>query len=148
MIQNNILKYFFARNKLFIGGNWKSNNTLKDSVAIVSNTINGLKYNPDKVGNIIPYSDVVISPINLHISAVQKALNHPNVKISAQNSSNYNFGAYTGEVSPKHLKDAGLDWVILGHSERRTIIKETDELIVSKTKLALDNGLKVVYCFG
>ena len=52
--------------------------------------------------------DVIISPINLHIPAIQKVLNHPNVKIAGQNASNYNFGAYTGEVSSKHLKDIGL----------------------------------------
>ena len=67
--------------------------------------------------------DVIIAPIYLHIAAVQQTLKHPHVKISAQNASNYNFGAYTGEVSPKHLKDTGLEWVILGHSERRTIIR-------------------------
>lgn len=72
--------------------------------------------NSDKV-------DVVIAPIYLHITSVQKALNHPGVKIAAQNCSNYGMGAYTGEISSKHLKDIGLEWVILGHSERRTIIK-------------------------
>lgn len=92
--------------------------------------------------------DVVIAPISLHISTVQQLNTNPNVKIAAQNSSNYGYGAYTGEISPKHLKDAGLEWVILGHSERRTIFKETDDLIVSKTKLALDTGLKVIFCFG
>ena len=69
---------------------------MQDSVAIVNNTINALKYNPNKVGNFSSYLDVIISPVTLHIPAIQKALNHPNVKISAQNSSNYNFGAYTG----------------------------------------------------
>lgn len=67
----------------------------------MNNTINNLKYDPNKV-------DVVIAPINLHIPAVQAALKHPNVKVAAQNSSNYGFSAYTGEVSAKHLKDAGL----------------------------------------
>lgn len=141
MFRTFLSKAFTGRNKILIGGNWKSNNTLKESVALVNNTINNLKYDAKKV-------DVVIAPINLHIPAVQGALNHPDVKVAAQNASNYGFGAYTGEVSSKHIKDAGLDWVILGHSERRTLIKEDDQLIVSKTKLALENGLKVIYCFG
>lgn len=68
--------------------------------------------------------------------------------MAAQNASNYGQGAYTGEISPKHLKDVGLEWVILGHSERRTLFGEKDDLIVSKTKLALESGLKVIYCFG
>lgn len=108
---------------------------------MVNNTINNLKFDPAKV-------DVIIAPVNLHIQAVQNALKHGDVKVAAQNASNYGFGAYTGEVSSKHLKDFGLEWVILGHSERRTIIRENDELIVSKTKHAIDNGLKVIYCFG
>lgn len=110
---------FFARNKFIIGGNWKSNNTLQESIALVNNTINNLKFDSKLV-------DVVIAPVNLHIPAVQAALKHPDIKIAAQNASNYGFGAYTGEVSPKHLKDFGLEWVILGHSERRTIIREND----------------------
>ena len=69
-------------------------------------------------------------------------------KVAAQNASNSKFGAYTGETSPAHLKDIGLEWVILGHSERRTLFGENDALIVSKTKLALESGLKVIYCFG
>lgn len=141
MIRTFVTRNFFARNRILIGGNWKSNNSIQDSLALVNNTINNLKYDPAKV-------DVVIAPINLHITAVQKALNHPSVKVAAQNSSNFGYGAYTGEVSAKHLKDIGLEWVILGHSERRTIMKENDELIVSKTHLALENGLKVIYCFG
>lgn len=141
MICNFLSKSCFARNKILIGGNWKSNNTLNESLSLVNNTINTLAYDASKV-------DVVIAPINLHTLPVQKALTHPNVRIAAQNSSNYGFGAYTGEVSAKHLKDAGLEWVILGHSERRTLFKETDELIVSKTKHALEAGLKVIYCFG
>lgn len=96
----------------------------------------------------LPYSDVVIAPVSLHIPIVQQLNTNQDVKIAAQNSSNYGYGAYTGEISPKHLKDAGLEWVILGHSERRTILKETDDVIVSKTKLALENGLKVIFCFG
>lgn len=57
--------------------------------------------------------------------------------MAAQNASNYGLGAFTGEISSKHLKDIGVEWVILGHSERRTLLGETDSLIVSKTKLAL-----------
>lgn len=54
------------------------------------------------------YSDVVIAPVTLHIPIVQQLNTNQNVKIAAQNSSNYGYGAYTGEISPKHLKDAGL----------------------------------------
>ena len=72
--------------------------------------------------------DVIISPVFLHIPSIL-ALNGDRsfkYQVAAQNCSNFGFGAYTGEISSKHLKDVGLDWVILGHSERRTIIKEND----------------------
>jgi triosephosphate isomerase len=75
----------------------------------------------------------------LHIPSIL-ALNHDkshHYKVAAQNASNYGLGAFTGEISSKHLKDIGVEWVILGHSERRTLLGETDSLIVSKTKLAL-----------
>ena len=71
--------------------------------------------------------DVIIAPVFLHIPVVTQLSKNPNVKIASQNSSSYNYGAYTGEISPKHLKDFGLQWVILGHSERRTIFKENDD---------------------
>lgn len=64
-------------------------------------TINKLSYNHNNV-------DVVIAPVTLHIPIVQQLNTNQNVKIAAQNSSNYGYGAYTGEISPKHLKDAGL----------------------------------------
>lgn len=149
MLHTGTLRYLFARNKLFIGGNWKSNNTLEATKSLIANTINKLQYNPNNVGTKLTLIlDVIISPVFLHIPTAQTELKHPHVKIASQNASNYGYGAYTGEISPKHIKDIGLEWVILGHSERRTIIKENDELIVSKTKLALENGLKVIYCFG
>lgn len=93
---------------------------------------------------------MIIAPINLHIPQIL-ALNPGNklpYRVAAQNASNFAFGAYTGEVSSKHLKDIGLEWVILGHSERRTLFGEKDDLIVSKTKIAIETGLKVIYCFG
>ena len=138
-----LLRYSFSRNRRMIAGNWKSNFTLQEAQNFVGSTIHNLKYNPSNV-------DVVISPIFLHIPAILslKANSKVPYHIAAQNCSNYGLGAYTGEISPKHLKDVGLEWVILGHSERRTIIRENDELIVSKTKLAIENGLKVIYCFG
>lgn len=141
MWSRTLLRHTFARNKRMIAGNWKSNFTLAEATAFINSTINPLKYNPNNV-------DVVVSPVFLHIPAVLAAKTNNSVIVAAQNCSNYGLGAYTGEVSPKHLKDAGLEWVILGHSERRTIIRENDELIVSKTKLAIENGLRVIYCFG
>lgn len=82
---------FGSGKKLFVGGNWKSNNTLQQSKDLVNNVINKLKFDPAKI-------DVVISPPFLHIPVVQQTLTNKNVQIAAQNSSNYGFGAYTGEI--------------------------------------------------
>lgn len=93
-------------------------------------------------------AEVVIAPPFPYILSTKEALKAPTVEVSGQDSYVSGNGAYTGEVSVAQLKDVGATWVILGHSERRTIIKETDELVADKTKYALDNGLKVILCIG
>ena len=70
------------------------------------------------------------------------------MQLAAQNCSLYGAGAYTGETSAAMLKDAGLNWVILGHSERRHVFGESDEVVASKVKMALDNNLQVMACIG
>lgn len=90
----------------------------------------------------------MIAPPFLHIPAVQELLNNKNIHIAAQNSSSFGYGAYTGEISSLHIKDIGVNWVILGHSERRSILNESVEIVADKAKLALKNKLKVIFCFG
>jgi len=70
------------------------------------------------------------------------------ISVAGQNCYKAKSGAFTGEVSPGMLKDVGADWVIIGHSERRQIFKESDELIAEKTAFALSEGLKVIACIG
>merc|ERR1712060_778739 len=82
------------------------------------------------------------------MGAAQAAFAGSQVQLSAQNCSLYGNGAYTGETSAAMLKDFGLGWVILGHSERRHVFGETDEVVANKTKIALDNGLSVMACIG
>ena len=119
-----LIRQFFSRNKRMIAGNWKSNFTHKDALNFVNSTIHSLKYNHNNVGKHKKYLDVIISPTFLHIPAILalNANNQHHYRVAAQNCSNYNLGAYTGEISSKHLKDIGLEWVILGHSERRTLM--------------------------
>lgn len=93
--------------------------------------------------------EVVISPPFPYLKYTKDALAADSkVEVAAQNSFDRGNGAFTGEVSVAQIKDVGSTWVILGHSERRTIIKESDEFIADKTKYALDNGLKVILCIG
>jgi triosephosphate isomerase len=68
--------------------------------------------------------------------------------VAAQNVFDQPCGAFTGEISVSQLKDSNINWAILGHSERRTILKESDEVVASKTKFATDNGVSVIWCCG
>ena len=92
--------------------------------------------------------EVVVAPTNLHLLLAKQALVGSNVVVSAQNISQYKNGAYTGEVSAEMLKDAGVEWVILGHSERRHVFGESDSVIGDKVKIALENNLRVMACIG
>ena len=72
----------------------------------------------------------------------------PSIEVAAQNVFDRPNGAFTGEISVAHLKDSGITWTILGHSERRTILKESDDTVACKSKAALDGGIGVIWCCG
>lgn len=126
--------------KLFVGGNWKSNGTVASVKDLVFSVLNPAPINFSKV-------EVVVAPMSVHIPLVQSIL-RPEIKISAQNASITGPGAYTGEVSPEHLKDLSILWAILGHSERRSFYGETDQIVSGKIKRALGAGLQVIACIG
>lgn len=90
----------------------------------------------------------MIAPPALYLDFVKQNLQKPNVEVAAQNVFNKPNGAFTGEISATQLLDLGVKWVILGHSERRNELGESDEFIASKTKYALDNGISVIWCCG
>lgn len=92
--------------------------------------------------------EVVIAPPAPYIALAVNENKQKNIQVSAQNSFDKASGAYTGEISPEQIKDLGATWTLTGHSERRTIIKESDDFIASKTKFALDQGLSVILCIG
>jgi triosephosphate isomerase len=127
----------------YAGGNWKCNGT-KDSIeALVSVLVEhaGVLEQNDV--------DVLVAPTFLHIPMVKDALQGTKYIVSAQNCWEKKSGAFTGEVSAEMIKDVGLDWVILGHSERRHVIThESDEMIANKVGYALSQGLNVVFCIG
>ncbi len=108
--------------KFFVGGNWKCNNTVSKSKSVVAEVMNKLVFSPAKV-------DVVIAPLNIHIPLVQASLTQKDVQVAAQNSSLKGPGAFTGEVACSQLVDLGLQWVILGHSERRQFYHEDNCLV-------------------
>lgn len=93
-------------------------------------------------------SEVVIAPPTLYLLQLKDLIKAESVSISAQNAYSVASGAFTGEISAVQLKDCGIPWVILGHSERRTLFGDTDDLVAKKTKICLDAGLKVIFCVG
>ncbi|CAG8585860.1 1522_t:CDS:2 [Ambispora leptoticha] len=91
--------------------------------------------------------EVVVAPPAIYLDQVRKSA-RKDIGVAAQNAFNVTSGAYTGEISPEQLKDLDIDWVILGHSERREIFKESDEFIASKVAHALKVDMKVIVCIG
>lgn len=92
-------------------------------------------------------TEVVVSPPALYLQLVRDSL-RSGIDVAAQNVYDKPNGAFTGEISVSQLKDSNINWVILGHSERRTILKESDEVVASKTKYATENGVSVIWCCG
>lgn len=127
--------------KLIIAGNWKMNNDLAQSEKLIVELKNLLQ-------NEKPNCDVIVCPPFTSLSEASKLLKGSNIKLGAQNMYFEENGAYTGEVSASMLKSVGCEYVILGHSERRTIFGETDELINKKIKKALAADLIPIFCVG
>jgi len=94
-----------------------------------------------------PEPEVVIAPPALYLLLAREHL-RKGIEVAAQNVFDKPNGAFTGEISAQQLKDSGITWAILGHSERRQILQETDDFVASKTKTAIDNGLSVILCCG
>jgi len=124
--------------KFFVGGNFKMNGSLAGIKEIVEG-LNKAELNPAV--------EVVVSPPSIYLSYTREIL-RKDIGVAAQNVFDKSNGAFTGEISVTQLSDLGINWVILGHSERRTILNETDSFVASKTKAALDGGLSVILCIG
>lgn len=129
--------------KKIVAGNWKMNLDYNEGLALFSEVVNMVR---DEVTG--QQQAVVCSPfIHLH-SLVQLAKGYDKVAVGAQNASDKESGAYTGEVSAKQVRSTGAEYVILGHSERRQYYGETDDLLSVKADTALKNGLKPIFCIG
>lgn len=127
--------------KNVVAGNWKMNTTLEEGVEL-ANQINSLL--KGKTVN----CDVVVCVPFTHLTSVNAVLESELVKLGAENCSEQEKGAYTGEVSAAMVKSTGATHVILGHSERRQYFGENNEQLLAKTKLALANGLTPIFCVG
>jgi triosephosphate isomerase len=92
--------------------------------------------------------DVIIGTPFIHLASVTAAIDTNKIGVAAENCADKASGAYTGEVSAAMVKSTGAEYVILGHSERREYYNETPEILKEKVLLALENGLKVIFCIG
>ncbi|KAJ7556280.1 hypothetical protein O6H91_05G077400 [Diphasiastrum complanatum] len=126
--------------KFFVGGNWKCNGTLEEAKKIIS-TLNAAEVPPEED------VEVVIAPTYVHLS-LAKSLLRPDFSVAAQNAWVKKGGAYTGEISAEILVNLGIPWVILGHSERRGLLGESNEFVADKVAYCLSQGLKVIACIG
>ncbi|OJI95918.1 hypothetical protein ASPVEDRAFT_209141 [Aspergillus versicolor CBS 583.65] len=124
--------------QFFVGGNFKMNGNAESTTAIIQNL---------NKASLDSSAEVVISPPALYLLLAREIADEK-IGVSAQNVFDKPNGAFTGEISVQQLTEAKINWTILGHSERRVILKESDEFIARKTKAAIDGGLSVIFCIG
>lgn len=135
------LKTTIIMRKKIVAGNWKMNKNLQEGIALAKE-LNGTLA-ADK-----PNCGVIICTPFIHLASIAEFLNQDVIGLGAENCADKAHGAYTGEVSAEMVKSTGAQYVILGHSERRAYYHETPEILKEKINLALENGLKVIFCIG
>ena len=125
--------------KKIVAGNWKMNTTIEEGLQLAGE-VNRLVEN--KTGDVT----VIIAPPFVHLAEIKKILTV--ISLSALNCAAEPKGAFTGEISAGMVKSAGAQYVIIGHSERRTLFREDDETLLKKVKLALESDLIPIFCCG
>ena len=128
--------------KPFVAGNWKMNTDSRDSVALARHVAEG---SSEAAGQSV---DVAVCPPFVYLQAVAGAVSSSNVAVGAQDIYFEEKGAFTGEISPQMLKDIGCTYALCGHSERRHVLGETDELVNKKLVATIAGGLLPILCVG
>ena len=126
------------KRKKIVAGNWKMNMTLDESLELSNALINIKK----------PNVDVMIAPSFTNIYPLMKHFDTHQIEVIAQNVNQNSKGAFTGEVSVEMLKSIGVNCVIIGHSERRSLFAETDQILFEKVNHATSNDMNVIFCIG
>ena len=126
--------------KPLIAGNWKMHGTAESARKLATEVSH---HNAQETA-----AEIIIFPPLVHISAVSDALSDSSISVGAQNVSQYSNGAYTGEVSAEMLLDQGCKYVLVGHSERRAILGESDQTVAEKFRAAQNAGLIPILCVG
>jgi len=124
----------------FIAGNWKMNMDSEGTGSLIHGLI------PEVAD--LDEADIAVCPPNVYLHKAVYLTRDSNIRVGAQNCYSESSGAFTGEIAPEMLKDIGCTYVIMGHSERRHIFGETDEMINRKVKKALSANLSVILCVG
>ena len=124
-----------------VAGNWKMNKTLQEGVALATELKEALK-------NQTPKCEVVIATPFIHLATVAEVIKGSCIRLAAENCADKASGAYTGEVSAAMVRSTGAEYCIIGHSERRAYYHEDYEILRNKVLLALENGLKPIFCIG
>ena len=124
-----------------VAGNWKMNKTLQEGVALATELKEALK---DQT----PKCEVVIATPFIHLATVAEVIKGSCIRLAAENCADKASGAYTGEVSAAMVRSTGAEYCIIGHSERRAYYHEDYEILRNKVLLALENGLKPIFCIG
>jgi triosephosphate isomerase len=127
--------------KKIVAGNWKMNMSLQEGLKLAEDVEN---YYRDRSGS----TGVILCTPFIHLADTARILKSGKVSLGAQNCASEPSGAFTGEVSPAMIKSTGAQYVIIGHSERRTYYHEDDLLLNRKTLLAIEAGLEVIFCCG
>jgi triosephosphate isomerase len=127
--------------KKIVAGNWKMNTSLDEAIHLIQNIVKL----SDKTLNI---QKIIFPPFTFITSVNQILKDVPNFYVGAQNCSEHQKGAYTGEISANMLNSINCNYVIVGHSERREYFNETNKQLILKIKNALQNNIKVIFCFG
>jgi triosephosphate isomerase len=128
--------------KKIVAGNWKMNMNLDEGLNFAKSIAGYFREKP------AAKAEVILCTPFIHLPGVSEILRKSSVKSGAQNCASEPSGAYTGEISASMIKSTGAEYVIIGHSERRSYYHEDDRLLNKKTVLALNTGLKVIFCCG
>ncbi|MCH3884470.1 triose-phosphate isomerase [Tenacibaculum aquimarinum] len=125
-----------------VAGNWKMNNDKDATKSLLKDLKKSIKNLPLK------NTRVIVAPTFVNLSSALKRTKKTQIEVVAQNMHQSKSGAFTGEISAEMLKSIGVKTVILGHSERRSLFGETDNILAEKVNAALSNNLEIIFCFG